>query len=224
MKILSIYKKFSIMYIYKITNNVNQKIYIGKHASKRKNYWGSGKKIKLAIKKYGKENFNKEIIEQCVDEEQLSNREIFWINFFDARNRLKGYNITEGGDGNSTICKGYWLNKKLSDEHRKNISKYHADVNGEKNPMFGKTRSASFKENLRLIKTGIKYSAECKLKQSIKRKGEKNPNAKLTNEVVLSIRNEYKNNLNMEDLGRRYNVNRQCIWKIIHNYTWKHLT
>lgn len=160
--------KISIMYIYKITNKINQKIYIGKHASKRKNYWGSGKKIKLAIKKYGKENFYKEIIEECTNEEQLSDREIFWINYFDARNKNVGYNILEGGEGNSIICNGYWLNKKLSPEHKKNISKYHADVSGEKNPMFGKNRSELFKENLRKIKTGLKYSEKTKTKQSKK--------------------------------------------------------
>jgi group I intron endonuclease len=211
------------MYIYKITNKINQKIYIGKHASKRKNYWGSGKKIKLAIKKYGKENFDKEIIEQCVDEEQLSVREIYWINFFDARNRLKGYNITEGGDGNSIICGGYWQNKKLTIEHKKNISLHHADVSGEKNPMFGKTRSELFKENLRKIKTGLKYSEKTKTKQSKQRIGDNNPNSKLTNEIVMEIRKEYENGIITKDLASKYNVNKPCIWKIVNNYTWKHL-
>jgi group I intron endonuclease len=216
--------KHLIMYIYKITNKINQKIYIGKHASKRKNYWGSGKKIKLAIKKYGKENFNKEIIETCDDEEQLSNREVFWIKFFDARNELKGYNITEGGEGNSTICNGYWLNKNLSDKHRKNISLHHADVSGEKNPMFGKNRSELFKENLRKIKTGLKYSNETKLNHSNRTKGSNNPNSKLNDAIILNIRKEYDDGMSTNNLAEKYGVNKPCIWKIIHNYTWKHLT
>jgi group I intron endonuclease len=211
------------MYIYKITNKINQKIYIGKHASKRKHYWGSGKRIKLAIKKYGKENFLQEIIEYCENEEQLSNREIFWINYFDARNEDIGYNILEGGEGNSIICKGYWLNKKLSDEHKKNISKYHADVSGEKNPMFGKTRSESFKENLRKIKTGFKYSEETKLIESKNNMGAKNSNSKLTDENVIEIRKAYENGITMKDLANKHSVNKPCIWKIVHNYTWKHL-
>ena len=219
----SIYVKSSTMYIYKITNNVNKKIYIGKHASERKYYWGSGKLIKQAIKKYGIKNFIKEIIENCDDEEQLSIREIYWIKYYDSRNRLIGYNIAEGGDGNNTICNGFWLDKKLSDEHRKNISLHHADISGEKNPMFGKTHADSVKENLRKMKTGLKYSEKTKLKQSEKRKGDNNPNSKLNDTIVLNIRNEYNNGMNMKYLAEKYDVNKPCIWKIVHNYTWKHL-
>jgi group I intron endonuclease len=211
------------MYIYKVINNVNKKIYIGKHASKRKCYWGSGKLIKLAIKKYGIENFTKEIIENCNNEEQLSIREIFWIEYYDSRNRLIGYNITEGGDGNSTICNGFWRDKKLSDKHKKNISLHHADISGEKNPMFGKTHTETVRENLRKIKTGLKHSEETKLNYSKRRKGSNNSNSKLNDTIVLNIRNEYNNGTNMNALAEKYNVNKPCIWKIIHNYTWKHL-
>lgn len=211
------------MYIYKITNKLNGKIYIGKHASKRKNYWGSGKIIKLAIKKHGKENFIKEVIEYCTNKNELSSREIYWIKYFDSTNKLIGYNITNGGDGNDTINNGFWLGKKLSDEHKKNISLHHADMKGDKNPMFGKTHNDSVKENLRKLKTGLKYSIETKQKQSEKTKGNKNPNSKLTDDIVLNIRKEYNEGEKTETLAKKYKVNKPCIWKIVHNYTWKHL-
>jgi group I intron endonuclease len=212
------------MYIYKITNKLNGKIYIGKHASKRKNYWGSGKVIKLVIKKHGKENFVNEIIEFCNNEKELNECEIYWIKFFNATDKNIGYNITDGGDGNGNICKGYWLNKKLSDEHKKNISNNHADVCGEKNPMYNKKHTNEVKEKLRKFRTGRKSNNACKLKLSEKRKGEKNSNSKLTANIVLNIKNDYINNkLTMEQLGIKYGVKKSCIWKIIHNYTWKHL-
>ena len=54
------------MIIYKITNTINGKIYIGKYQGNNfNNYWGSGKILKNAYKKYGRENFTKEIIYEC---------------------------------------------------------------------------------------------------------------------------------------------------------------
>ncbi len=55
------------MEIYKITNNINKKIYIGKDITCNPNYFGSGVFIKKAITKYGRENFTKEIIDFCSD-------------------------------------------------------------------------------------------------------------------------------------------------------------
>lgn len=52
-------------YIYKTTNLINGKFYIGKHKSEKydPSYYGSGKIIRLAIKKYGLENFKNEVLE-----------------------------------------------------------------------------------------------------------------------------------------------------------------
>jgi hypothetical protein len=57
------------MLIYKITNLINQKIYIGQSSKNNKEfqkYWGTGLLIKRAIKKYGIENFKKEIIKDNI--------------------------------------------------------------------------------------------------------------------------------------------------------------
>lgn len=90
------------MQIYKITNLINGKIYIGKDESDRLNYFGSGKIIKSAINKYGLANFKKEILEICNNREKLCEREKFWIKQVNTKSPI-GYNIANGGNGGDTI-------------------------------------------------------------------------------------------------------------------------
>lgn len=89
-----------VYFIYKTTNLVNGKFYIGKKVSDESlspTYLGSGVLINKAIAKYGIESFKREILEFCDSAEHLSEREIFWIKETHAREL--GYNLTDGGDG-----------------------------------------------------------------------------------------------------------------------------
>ncbi len=88
------------MIIYKTTNLINGKYYIGKDEKNNPEYLGSGKILKFAIKKYGIENFKKEILEICKTRDELNEREVFWINSLSAT--TLGYNITDGGTGGRT--------------------------------------------------------------------------------------------------------------------------
>ena len=100
------------MHIYKTTNLINGKIYIGQTSKSKQGYLGSGPIILKAVKKYGKENFSNEIIEECSSKEQLNEREIYWIKFYKATDRNTGYNISTGGNGGNL---GEIVNKKISD-------------------------------------------------------------------------------------------------------------
>jgi group I intron endonuclease len=73
------------MIIYKTTNLVNKKFYIGKDKHNNPNYLGSGELILKAIKKYGKHNFKKEILEECENIKDMANRERFWIEKLDMQ-------------------------------------------------------------------------------------------------------------------------------------------
>jgi group I intron endonuclease len=85
------------MIIYKTTNLINGNFYIGQDSKNNPEYLGSGLLLNKALKKYGRDNFLKEIIEQCNSKEQLNLREIFWIS------ELKPlYNIAKGGNGGDT--------------------------------------------------------------------------------------------------------------------------
>ena len=122
MKMVNIYmnKKY---YIYKITNLVNGKIYIGKHSQKIQNkdtYFGSGVLLNKAINKYGKENFKKEIIENCT-KENLSEKEIYWINKFDCF-VPNGYNLAKGGNGGNSTNNTHIYNNGINEIFLKETS------------------------------------------------------------------------------------------------------
>ena len=92
--------------IYKITNCVNGKIYIGLTTRTLELRWKehcrhNNQVIDKAIQKYGKDNFSLEILEECSDE-LLDEREKYWIKDYDSFK--KGYNITAGGRGDGAIC------------------------------------------------------------------------------------------------------------------------
>lgn len=98
-------------YIYKITNLINNKIYIGQtindvdlrfrqHLSAARN--GSHLYLHQAIRKYGAENFQVEILETIANE-SLNNREIYYIKKYNSNNSIHGYNLDSGG-GNGHIA------------------------------------------------------------------------------------------------------------------------
>lgn len=94
-------------YIYKITNLINKKIYIGQTRRPIQRRWHEHLTTKdncpihIAIQKYGIDNFKIEIIEECQDNSILDEREIYYIKKYDSYNSKIGYNATKGGNNNS---------------------------------------------------------------------------------------------------------------------------
>lgn len=88
--------------VYKITNNVNDKTYIGVHKTDNPydSYMGSGSAIKQAIKKHGKENFVKEILFVTEDKQEAYNKEAELTEDFNSNSN---YNMRRGGVGGFTI-------------------------------------------------------------------------------------------------------------------------
>lgn len=87
-------------YIYKIECKVNGKLYIGQHRGEwgSDNYYTGGFAIKSAIKKYGKHNFTRTLVEECKSRKELNERERYYISKLNTQ-CPNGYNITGGGDG-----------------------------------------------------------------------------------------------------------------------------
>jgi len=90
-------------FIYLTKNLVNGKIYIGQRVYKNNNsdkeYLGSGSILSKAIKKYGKENFERTTLEECENQQNLDDREKYYISEYNSTNKEIGYNIRKGGRG-----------------------------------------------------------------------------------------------------------------------------
>ncbi len=170
------------MIIYKTTNLVNGKIYIGQDSNNNPNYLGSGKILHQAIEKYGIDRFQKDIIEECDSKEMLNEREIYWIDFHKSTNRNIGYNIALGGQGGDTISKH---------PDRDLIRQKHSEWMKENNPTSGRTRTEEE------IEKWINSIGD-------KLKGKNNSNygkhhSKETKEKQSQIRKEWWNNLSNEE-------------------------
>lgn len=166
---INIHKTKANAYVYRITNLINGKIYIGKtiNPKKRKNEHFSNKDqnadhllLKKAMKKYGKEHFKFEIIGEYSDEIIALDMEKYFIREFNASGRVNGYNLTFGGEGLS----GFKHSEKTKEILRiKNI--------GNLNPLYGKPQSTSLRAKQSHIQSNRKWktnhSNESKLKLSI---------------------------------------------------------
>ena len=148
-------------YIYRTTNLINGKTYIGQHETSdmlNDFYIGSGKLIKRAIKKYGKENFKNEILEVVLSRFEANYMEKMYI----SKERSIGkaeYNIADGGSGSSGHHRTEEAKKRMSSvkkgENNPFYGKSHTDdykvmmhnkFSGENNPMFGKVTKGAFQK------------------------------------------------------------------------------
>jgi group I intron endonuclease len=102
-------------YIYKITNTINNKVYIGQTSRTIEMRWKEhlrhgfnsnnneyNRHLYKSMRKYGIDSFTIEEVERC-DNALLNEREIFWIKFYSSSNPMRGYNLTLGGNGTTII-------------------------------------------------------------------------------------------------------------------------
>lgn len=162
--------------IYKITNKINGKFYIGKHKTNNPNdsYMGSGKLIKAAIRKYGIKNFEKEILETFNTEEEMNEAEKRYVVLGEG-----SYNLCPGGQGGwgyvNTNNLGGTLGLKHTEEYKitrsikmksihenrdldtkqnisKNISNKLKEINHDPKQFLGKKHTQETIEKMTLLK------------------------------------------------------------------------
>lgn len=210
-------------YFYKITNLVNGKYYYGIKSSDSEpqldTYFGSGKALKLAIKKYGKENFIKEIIADYPTRKEASDHEKLIVTL-DLVELDDCYNLKTGGDNefyHSEATKNLirLIKTNISVETRNKMSKsamgkVMSEVTklkmskskfGSKNHQFGKPLSIEHKELISKSRSGIKCSEQQKVKVSILLKG-----IPKSDETKLKMKNSNAKSISCIINGKFYNT------------------
>ena len=144
--------------VYKTTNTINGKIYIGKHSTNNlyDGYLGSGKLLKEDIKVYGRNTFVREILSTHDTSEGAFNDEILRVDV-DFVNREDTYNLVCGGGNKNGV------GVSVSEETKQQISK----------SLSGFKHSTIAKQHMRESHIGFKHTTESKQKMSIASKGKK---------------------------------------------------
>lgn len=239
-----------IHYIYKITNLVNNKIYIGQtvNISKRWSQHQTSVKnnkptqvVHNAMIKYGTDNFKFEIVASCLDQDAANDTEEIIIK--QENSQICGYNISNGGSvaPKTEIWKKYMSRimsgRPKSEDIRQKISKsLTGKYIGEKHPMYGKKHTEAIKIIIKYKRSlqkssriGIKNSEKTRELISInnlgksRNKGENNGHAKINLQLANQIREEYKSkNITYKQLAEKYNICIANICGIINNKKWKY--
>lgn len=140
--------------IYKRTNLINNKIYIGQTIGEPDTRWcaedRSSQLIGKKVREYGKENFKNEVIDFANSKEELNEKEKYWIKYYNSSDSNFGYNRTKGGNGGSkpSNCCGkiiVWLDKKLIFRNEKSLIEYIMQLT-----------SLTYAQSKRLINIGLR--------------------------------------------------------------------
>lgn len=203
------------MHIYLITNKINGKKYIGlssKTPVQAKNYYGSGALITKAVKKYGKDNFEKEILEDNIESLSfLCERERYYIQIYDAVKSPEYYNIEDGG-----ISSSFWnsvddtYKEMISDKISKKLKLYFLN-----NPMSQRSID-SLNESLRIfyikrIREEIEFYDI--LYRDKRFKELKKCRRKSSYKIWINLNNGAKNEISAESKKKIKNVSDKKVYK-----------
>jgi len=156
------------MIIYKATNLINNKVYIGQTINtldrrKQSHFWsvssGSDNYFHKALRKHGEESFRWQVICICPNMDSLNNQEEYYIAYYDTM--TGGYNLTSGGNGYI-----------LPDEVKEKMSILQT---GENNSFYGKKHTDATKEKNRTASIRLWKNPEYRKNQVERNTGENNP-------------------------------------------------
>lgn len=183
--------------IYKITNIVNNKTYIGKHQTKNLDdeYMGSGLLIKSAIEKYGLENFTKEILFQFDNEKEMNAKEAEIVTEEFVQEKTN-YNLCPGGKGGWGFVNSNKLNNKKSNKVEIYF-KISTKVKGQSRPETSKKLKELYKLGKRTV---VGAFANDGVKEMQRRSLTHNANIKRKNTMQLSGHSKGSKNSQFETM------------------------
>jgi len=170
--------------VYITTCLVDGKIYIGRAPCNSPYYFGSGKKIVEYVKKYGRENFKREILFECDSQAKASVLEKYFIRKYNSTNPEIGLNIKKGGEIPGILGKKWskeakerlkksLIGRKFSEKHKKYLSDWAKRRIGELNSNWGNKWSEEQKNNLSEKNSGKKWTEEQRQRHILHTTGQK---------------------------------------------------
>lgn len=180
-------KKKFFGYIYKFTNLITNKIYIGKRQSSTFDecYYGSGKKWRESLNGVDKKtSIKREVLQWCETKEELLQSEVFWIKQYNSQDGTIGYNIHKGGSGGNMIND----HDKWSQMHR-----------GQNNGRYGKEVTQETRNKIREANRGKIRSEETKQKISKALIGKSKPDG-FSKKISLAQKGRKKSELELQHL------------------------
>lgn len=221
--------------IYKYTNLINNKVYIGLSNDIQRRKWehqslanrGDQAAIHKAIKKYGIDNFSFEILEtfETENRELMDAREQYWIQYYDSYHN--GYNNTIGGElhqGRAKLTKQDVIDIRTRYKNLERCMVVYEDYKDRINRTgFNKIwKGETWKNIMPEIYTQERINFH---KNHTGNFGDYNGRAKLTEQDVINIRTRAKNNEPLLQIYEDYKdkVKYKSIYNIVMGYCWKHI-